>query len=373
MSIVNKVKIKNSDGTYTTADIGASAANIQMSDGNSLQTDYNTLNTGKAPTNHGTSTQSTAATYGLASSSVYGHMKVGTGLSASDGTVSVSYGTSATTACVGNDSRLSNARTPVAHASSETTYGVGTDSAYGHVMVTNNFVRTNQSGYALSAYGANRLANSIASIIDKNIGDKPDSQIAAGTFFYTKDNILRRATVDISTTTALSTTNAPAASQITTQISNISSKVSNLDGKYKTMVIGLYTSDTPIPLASPSALIKCPNILHSGSASYLNKTSDGGIRCLKGGVIVVYGFINITGLNTNDDIGVYCINYNNGTTFDNSVFRFTAGQISVSGAMFWVIFCNANDIIYLRAYNNTSATRGSVTQARLMVEYLEEN
>lgn len=45
-----------------------------------------------------------------------GVMKVGTGLSASSGTVSVSYGTAAGTACQGNDSRLSDSRTPKAHS-----------------------------------------------------------------------------------------------------------------------------------------------------------------------------------------------------------------------------------------------------------------
>ena len=51
--------------------------------------------------------------------------------------MSVSYGTSASTACVGNDSRLSDTRTPKAHATSATTYGVGTTSNYGHVKIQN--------------------------------------------------------------------------------------------------------------------------------------------------------------------------------------------------------------------------------------------
>jgi hypothetical protein len=40
---------------------------------------------------------------------------VGTGLSVSSGTISVSYGTTSSTACAGNDSRLSDSRTPTAH------------------------------------------------------------------------------------------------------------------------------------------------------------------------------------------------------------------------------------------------------------------
>jgi hypothetical protein len=44
-----------------------------------------------------------------------GPIRVGTGLGIDSGTLSVSYGTTSTTACVGNDARLSDARTPTAH------------------------------------------------------------------------------------------------------------------------------------------------------------------------------------------------------------------------------------------------------------------
>ena len=73
-----------------------------------------------------------------ASSSTKGGIKVGTGLSMSSETLSVAYGTSGTTACAGNDSRLSDSRTPKAHASSSTTYGVGSTSNYGHLKVGDN-------------------------------------------------------------------------------------------------------------------------------------------------------------------------------------------------------------------------------------------
>ena len=61
----------------------------------------------------------TAATIGAApsghttvnaTSSILGHVKVGTGITNNSGTISVSYGITAGTACQGNDSRLSNAR-----------------------------------------------------------------------------------------------------------------------------------------------------------------------------------------------------------------------------------------------------------------------
>ena len=49
--------------------------------------------------------------------------------------MSVNYGTTAGTACQGNDGRLSDARTPTSHASTDATYGVGSSTNYGHVKV----------------------------------------------------------------------------------------------------------------------------------------------------------------------------------------------------------------------------------------------
>lgn len=54
---------------------------------------------------------------------------VGTGLGVSSGTVSVAYGTTAGTACEGNDARLSDARTPTSHFHSGGDITTGTVSA----------------------------------------------------------------------------------------------------------------------------------------------------------------------------------------------------------------------------------------------------
>jgi hypothetical protein len=73
---------------------------------------------------------SAAAGYTLpnATTSTLGGVIVGTGLAVASGTVSVSYGSSAGTACEGNDSRLSDARTPTAHthATSDITWQAAT-------------------------------------------------------------------------------------------------------------------------------------------------------------------------------------------------------------------------------------------------------
>jgi hypothetical protein len=72
---------------------------------------------GSGLTIDGSGVVTAAGTYTLpaATTSVLGGVIVGTGLSVTSGTLSVSYGTSGTTACVGNDARLSDARTPTSH------------------------------------------------------------------------------------------------------------------------------------------------------------------------------------------------------------------------------------------------------------------
>jgi hypothetical protein len=74
---------------------------------------------------------STISTYTLpsATTSTLGGVVVGTGVSVSSGTISVAYGTTSGTACQGNDSRLSDARTPTSHihAASDITSGTLSD------------------------------------------------------------------------------------------------------------------------------------------------------------------------------------------------------------------------------------------------------
>ena len=107
-----------SDGTTNTTYDGSSAKTITAA------------TVGAAPAGHTTVN---------ATSSILGHVKTGTGIANSSGTISVSYGTAAGTACQGNDSRLSDARTPKSHATTATTYGGGTGSSYGHVKLTDTY------------------------------------------------------------------------------------------------------------------------------------------------------------------------------------------------------------------------------------------
>ena len=130
-------------------------------DGSEAKT-VNATTIGAAPSGH-TSVQATG--------SILGHVKTGTGITNNSGTISVSYGTTAGTACQGNDSRLSDSRTPKSHAATATTYGSGTSSNYGHVKLTDTYSVTTpnastngaNTGIAASAYALQQAYNTLNS------------------------------------------------------------------------------------------------------------------------------------------------------------------------------------------------------------------
>lgn len=83
----------------------------------------------KAPTNHA----STNTTYGVGSTSYYGHVKLSNATSSSSGETS---GTAATPAAVKAAYDHADSKAPKAHASTATTYGTGSSTNYGHVKLS---------------------------------------------------------------------------------------------------------------------------------------------------------------------------------------------------------------------------------------------
>jgi hypothetical protein len=126
---------------------------------------------GSGLTIDGSGVVTAAGTYTLpaATVSALGGVIVGAGLAVTSGTISVSYGTSSSTACVGDDARLSNARTPTAHASTHQTGGAD---AVANVIVTPTSLTADTNDWSIGTGDVFRAAGTAA----RNI-----TGIAAGT------------------------------------------------------------------------------------------------------------------------------------------------------------------------------------------------
>jgi hypothetical protein len=90
----------------------------------------------------------------LATTLAAGAVIVGTGLGVSSGTVSVTYGTSSGTACQGNDSRLSDARTPTSHSHGNITNAgaIGSTANLPVITTTSGVLTTGTFGTAASSF-----------------------------------------------------------------------------------------------------------------------------------------------------------------------------------------------------------------------------
>lgn len=134
----NKTVLDNTTASYTTAE----------------QTKLSGIATG-ATANTGTVTSVVAGT-GLSGGTI-----------STSGTIAVNYGTTATTACVGNDSRLSDARTPVAHTHT--------------VLQITDYVAPSLTGLGVTATAAelNALDGITASVTELNYCDGVTSNIQA--------------------------------------------------------------------------------------------------------------------------------------------------------------------------------------------------
>lgn len=148
---------KNPNAVTFTTNAGSTGITY---DGSAAKTvGYSTV--GAAPAGHTTT---------AASSTILGHVKVGTGLSANSGALSVSYGSAAGTACEGNDSRLSDSRTPLSHAATFTSYGGGTSDTYGHVKLEDSYTSIISGESAAYSVAASAYAlQSAYSTLNKNI------------------------------------------------------------------------------------------------------------------------------------------------------------------------------------------------------------
>lgn len=125
----------------------------------------NNQGTDFAPTVH---TSSTGSTYGAASTSKYGHVRMASAFtdSGSDVAVPISLGASLNSrvAALEEGGGGGGDYAPVNHASSATTYGVGSSSQYGHVKVSDNTTTDQGAGVALAQSSGVGLAMAMSLI-----------------------------------------------------------------------------------------------------------------------------------------------------------------------------------------------------------------
>jgi len=117
-----------------------------------------------------------------ATTSILGGITVSTGLSVTSGALSVAYGTSSTTACVGNDSRLSDSRTPTSHVHGNITNDGAIGSSSGQIVVTTTSgVLTTASSIASSAVSGLAASATTNALVADNIssGTLPDARISS--------------------------------------------------------------------------------------------------------------------------------------------------------------------------------------------------
>lgn len=145
------------------------------------------LNESKAPNNHA----STTTTYGLGNVTNYGHVKLNDSFTSSLG--GASEGIAASSKAIVDSYNTLNAsinqKAPINHASTATTYGVGSTTNFGHVKLSDNY--TTSAGAASTGVGAssaavancyNALNNKIGSTVKTKVSLKIETTSTATTY-----------------------------------------------------------------------------------------------------------------------------------------------------------------------------------------------
>lgn len=158
-------------------------------------------------------------------------------------------------------------------------------------------------------------------------------------------------------TTTMTTT----ATTLTGAVNELNAKRgNNLVAAYLTEEKALSTAYTIVPMGAEIAI-----------GSSFAATSDGGYRALRTGSVLVSASCGMKDL-TSADSALVCIGrYNNGGWVYESAGHFALGSSSNRSCDIstYAMYVSQNDVIYLRARNVTAA-RGSVSSARIVVEYI---
>ena len=159
ISTATQTKFTKIEGDITSA---TARITVLESQTGTIEEDIESINTtlsGKAPNNHA----STATTYGLGTTANYGHVKTINNL-----TTSTNNNGEALSAYQGY--LLQSNKAPNNHASTATTYGLGTSSNYGHTKVINNLTTSSHAdGAALSAHQGKVLDDKITTLTNNTV------------------------------------------------------------------------------------------------------------------------------------------------------------------------------------------------------------
>ena len=153
---------------------------------------------------------------------------------------------------------------------------------------------------------------------------------------------------------------------MTTTATTLTEAVNELDSKRRNNIAAGYTSEAKNLLRDYSIVPMASDYVVGDS---FVGVSDGGYRATKNGTVLVSASCNVAGINAGDVVTVGIGRYNNGWVYESYahfMVGVTAGSCDVSTFAMGVL---QNDIIYLRARNMTAA-RGSVTAARIVLEYV---
>jgi hypothetical protein len=167
-------------------------------------------------------------------------------------------------------------------------------------------------------------------------------------------------------TKAQSAANTIGTGTIATTANTLIGAVNELNAKRHNDTAAGYTSESKA-LTTSYGIVPMSGDYILGSS--FQTVSDGGYRALRNGTLLVSAYAYVSGVNAGDVVAVNIGRYNGGWVWE-SVTTLVAGTTERSCVIANLpVGVNANDIVYLRARNITSA-RGNVTSARMVAEYV---
>ena len=154
---------------------------------------------------------------------------------------------------------------------------------------------------------------------------------------------------------------------MTTTATTLTGAVNELNAKRRNNLVAAY-------LTEEKALVTAYTIVPMGAeiaiGSSFVATSDGGYRALRTGTVLVSASCGVKDLAA-ADVVLLCIGRYNGGWVYESAGHFALGSTTNRSCDIstYAMYVNQNDVIYIRARNVTAA-RGSVSSARIVVEYI---